>query len=709
MNALTSPAIAPPVDAALIDLDGTLLHTAPDLGRAANRMLAAMGMAERDLDTLTRYIGKGIRAMVHRALTGDMDGQADAAEFDRAHGFMEQFYAEESGRQAVAYAGVFEGLEAMRTAGVRLACVTNKTTRFTTALLDQTGLASYFDLVVCGDTLARRKPDPLPFTHACEVLGVDPARAVVIGDSYNDIVAGRDAGCSVVAVRYGYNEGRPLEESSPHVIVDTFDQATAAVLAARMPSVDPAAAELIEQLAAVVGREHVLLGEHDQEPYAVDWRRKYFGRPLAVVRPKSTEEVAKVVRLCAARLVGIVPQGGNTGLCGGGTPDTSGGQVIVSLTRMNRVRSIDTANNTMVVEAGVPLARVQEAAREAGRLFPLSLASEGTCAIGGNLSTNAGGTAVLRYGNARELALGLEVVLPDGEVWDGLRGLRKDNTGYDLKQLFIGAEGTLGVITAAVVKLFPLPVGSAVFMAALDTPVRAVELLGHMQTRCGERLTGFELLSDACIALVCKHFPDAQRPFAEAHPQYVVAELSDTQAGDTVRALAESVLEGALEAGIIRDAVVATSEAQAKSLWALRENVSEAQQREGPNIKHDVTIPASSIADFIATTDVLLKEAIPGVQLVTFGHLGDGNLHYNVAAPLDVDARAFMGEEQVRVNRIVHDSVARYRGSMSAEHGIGQLKREEMERYKSPVEMAVMRRIKAALDPLGIMNPGKVV
>ncbi len=691
----------PSLEAALIDLDGTLLDTAADLAAAINRMLAELGRAPQDDALITQYIGKGIPVLVHRALTATMDAEAEPGLFARAMPLMERFYTEESGRRAIAYPGVIDGLEAMRAAGVRLACVTNKAGRFTDELLLQTGLAEYFDVVVSGDSLARKKPDPLPFTHACEQLGIAPERAVVIGDSANDFVAGFGAGCKVFAVRYGYNEGRAVEDSSPDAIVDSLADAATLILSTRKSKEDPKMHAVIERLITIVGAEHVLTDERDQEAYATDWRRKFFGKPLAVVRPKSVEEVSGVVRLCNEHLIAIVPQGGNTGLCGGATPDQSRSQVIISLTRMNHVRSIDTANNTMVVEAGCVLAKVQEAAREAGRLFPLSLASEGTCAIGGNLSTNAGGVAVLRYGNTRELVLGLEVVLPDGEIWDGLRGLRKDNTGYDLKHLFIGAEGTLGVVTAIVLKLFPLPVGNATMMVAVDSPARAVEFLGFMQSRCGERLTGVELLSHLCIDLVAKHYPQTQRPFAQAHPQYVLVELSDTQSIDAVRSLAEAALEAALEAGLIRDAVVAASDAQSKALWALRENVSEAQQKEGPNIKHDVSIPASAIADFIATTNDALRSAIPGVQLVTFGHIGDGNLHYNVAAPHGVDAPAFMKSEQDRVNLIVHDGAARYRGSISAEHGLGQLKRDEILRYKSPVEMAMMRRIKAALDPLG--------
>ena len=466
---------------------------------------------------------------------------------------------------------------------------------------------------------------------------------------------------------------------------------------------------VLERFAGIVGADQVLTESHDTAAFAIDWRKRYFGVPLAVLRPKTTPEVAAIVQACAASRIAIVPQGGNTGLCGGATPDESGQQVIVSLARMNKIRAVDTANNTMTVEAGCVLAELQRIAHEAGRLFPLSLAAEGSCRIGGNLSTNAGGTAVLRYGNTRELTLGLEVVLPSGEIWDGLRGLRKDNTGYDLKHLFIGAEGTLGIITAAVLKLFPLPRGRSVAVVALDSPQQAIDLLGRMQAQCGERLTGFELFSTICLELVLKHYPGTVDPLAQRYPQYVLVELADTLGADSVREIMERALGEALESELIRDAVIATSESQASALWALRENVSEAQAHEGQNIKHDVSLPASRIAEYITTTDADLMRAFPGARLVTFGHLGDGNLHYNVAAPLGVDSSAWMPQHMDAINLVVHDNVARVNGSISAEHGLGQLKREEILRYKSPVEMAMMRAVKAALDPLGTMNPGKVL
>ena len=468
---------------------------------------------------------------------------------------------------------------------------------------------------------------------------------------------------------------------------------------------DPA--PLLARLSAIVGPAHVLTAPDETQPYATDWRKRYVGKPLAVVRPATTAEVAAVVQLCGETRTAVVPQGGNTGLCGGATPDASGKQVIVSLSRMHRVRALDPINNTLTVEAGCVLANLQRAADEADRLFPLSLAAEGSCEIGGNLSTNAGGVQVLRYGNTRDLVLGLEVVLPSGEVWEGLRGLRKDNTGYDLKQLFIGAEGTLGIITAAVLKLFPKPRAQATAVAALRTPRDALRLLEHVQAHCGDRLTAFELFSAICVALVRKQF-NVPAPFEAAHPQYVLLELSDTHAGDGLAALMESTLGEAIEAGIALDAVISTSGARAKQLWALRENISEAQAAEGPNIKHDISIPISRIGEFIEATDGRLAAAFPGVRMVTFGHVGDGNLHYNVAHPEGRDEAAFLAR-MAEVNRVVHDSVAAFGGSISAEHGLGQYKRDEILRYKSPVEMELMRKIKHTLDPLGIMNPGKVL
>ena len=465
---------------------------------------------------------------------------------------------------------------------------------------------------------------------------------------------------------------------------------------------------LIEQLNAIVGKAAVITDPQEVTPYVTDWRKRYLGRTLAVVKPASTAEVAAVMKLCAQTRTAVVPQGGNTGLCGGATPDVSGGQIVLKLARLNRVRDVDAANNTMTVEAGCVLANLQQAAKDAGRLFPLSLAAEGSCEIGGNLSTNAGGTAVLRYGNARDLVLGLEVVLPDGQLWDGLRGLRKDNTGYDLKQLFVGAEGTLGIITAAVLKLFPRPRARATALVGLESPRKALQLLSLVQGACGDRVTGFELMSGYCLSLVAKHFASTRLPFAETYAQYLLLELTDTGSAQNLDAALQEALREASERALILDAAVAASEAQAEALWSLRENIPLAEVHEGRQVKHDISVPVSRIADFIAVTDAELQRAFSGVRMLTFGHLGDGNLHYNVAPALGDDEEAFMGRAG-EVRRVVHDSVARFGGSISAEHGLGQYKRDEILRYKSPLEMDLMRRIKAALDPQGIMNPGKVL
>lgn len=468
------------------------------------------------------------------------------------------------------------------------------------------------------------------------------------------------------------------------------------------------AEDLLARCRAIVGAAHVITDEAAMAPFMADWRGRYSGHGLAVVQPFDTAQVAAIVAACAAARVPIVPQGGRTGLVMGSVPDTSGQAIVLSLRRLNRIRAIDPANRTMTVEAGCILADIQAAALDAGMLYPLSLAAEGSCTIGGNLSTNAGGTAVLRYGNTRELCLGLEVVNAQGELWDGLRGLRKDNTGYALRELFIGAEGTLGVITAAVLKLYPAPRAALTALVALDSPRQAVELLGLLQARCGAALTGFELMSAFCLDLVASQFPDLPRPFADRHRQYALVELSSNESDEHAYGLLESSLGAALEAGVARDAVVATSNKQALDLWRLREHIPLAQAASGKNIKHDISLPVSRIPDFVARADAALQAAFPGCQPVTFGHLGDGNLHYNVAPPAGTAHDAFLAH-QADVNRIVHDLVANFGGSISAEHGIGMLKREELARYKSPVELGMMRAIKAALDPLGIMNPGKIL
>ncbi|HXN16616.1 MAG TPA: FAD-binding oxidoreductase, partial [Usitatibacter sp.] len=443
-------------------------------------------------------------------------------------------------------------------------------------------------------------------------------------------------------------------------------------------------------------------------PHEVDWREQYHGKAAAVVKPATTGEVSRVVALLSQARIPMVPQGGNTSLCGASVPDESGIEVVVNLSRMNRVRSVDSANNTMTAEAGCVLAALQAVAEQHDRLFPLSLGAEGSCEIGGNLSTNAGGTAVLRYGNTRDLVLGLEVVLPDGQIWDGLRALRKDNTGYDLKQLFVGAEGTLGIITAAVLKLFPKPRSRATALIGLESPAASVELLSRLRDSCGERLSGYELIGRVCLELVFRHIPDSRDPLRITYPWYVLAELTDSTEGAALEALLEEALAQAAESQTIRDAVIASSETQRRSLWQLRENISEAQKLDGASIKHDVSVPVSRVPELIARAGDALLRRFPGIRIVAFGHVGDGNIHYNCSKAERQEAQDFFAEAPT-VNRIVYDVVHALGGSISAEHGLGRLKREEIKRYKSSLELELMRRIKRTLDPYGLMNPGKVL
>jgi len=464
---------------------------------------------------------------------------------------------------------------------------------------------------------------------------------------------------------------------------------------------------LLDALRAAVGVPNVI-AEGDLTAWEQDWRKRSRGRALAVVRPGTTAEVAAVVRQCASAGVSLVPQGGNTGLVGGSVPDATGAQIVLSLTRLNRVRRVDAANLTLTVEAGCVLQAVQELAASHGLLFALSLAAEGSCTLGGNLATNAGGTQVLRYGNARELCLGLEVVTAQGAIWDGLTGLRKDNTGYDLRNLFIGSEGTLGVITAATMKLHPQPAAVMTALATVPSMASAVALLQRAQSRLGPGLTGFEVMNEFSLALVRKHFPQLRQPLAAA-PWTVLLEQSDTESETHARALFEGLLTDAMGSQLISDAAVADSLAQSKALWHLRESIPLAQSLEGLNIKHDISLPVSRIADFVATTDAALQAAHPGVRLVDFGHLGDGNLHYNVQMPEGRDAAEFLHQHEPVVNTLVFDAVSAHGGSISAEHGIGALKRDELARRKSPVAMQMMHGIKRALDPAGVMNPGRVL
>jgi FAD/FMN-containing dehydrogenase len=472
---------------------------------------------------------------------------------------------------------------------------------------------------------------------------------------------------------------------------------------------------LLDALRHNVGNAHVYT-DGDLGAWQQDWRQRVIGKALAVVRPASAEEVASVVKTCAAFCarypdsgVSLVPQGGNTGLVVGGTPDGSGRQIVLSLQRLNSVRSLDQDNQTMTMEAGCILQNLQQRAEEAKLLFPLSMASEGSCTIGGNLACNAGGTQVLRYGNTRDLCLGLEVVNAQGDIWHGLTGLRKDNTGYDLRDLFIGSEGTLGIITAATLKLYPLPTARLTAWAAVPSLEQAVSLLTLAQRQLGAGLTGFEMMGQFALSLVARHFPQLRVPLYLNAPFCVLLENSDHESEGHARVQFERLLETAMEQGCVSDAVVAENLSQANQLWQIRESIPLAQPLEGLNIKHDISVPISGIAAFVRCTDALLQQAIPGVRLVNFGHLGDGNLHYNVQAPEGMDAALFLREYEEQVNTLVFDSVTEFKGSISAEHGVGSLKVEHLEKYKSPVALHMMRAIKRALDPQNLLNPGRVV
>ncbi len=471
---------------------------------------------------------------------------------------------------------------------------------------------------------------------------------------------------------------------------------------------NPAANDFTARLAAIVGDRGMVTDAAEMAPYLADWRELYKGSAIAVVRPANTAEVAAIVKLCAQTRTPIVPQGGNTGMCGAATPDASGNAVIIALGRMNRIVDVNPLNNTMTVEAGVILANVQQAAAEVDRLFPLSLGGEGSALIGGNISTNAGGINVLRYGNTRDLVLGLEAVLPDGRVWNGLRGLRKDNTGYDLKHLFIGSEGTLGIITQAVVKLFPRPHGNVTAFAGLSDPAQAVELLALLRAEVGDNISAFELISRNCLELVLKHIPGTRDPLEAKHPWYVLTELTDARDDTPLRANVEQALGAAIERELIADVAIAENAAQGKALWRMRESIPDAAKNEGLVYRHDIAVAVNDIPKFIATASAALEAGYPGVRIICFGHLGDGNLHFNAFVPgrerSDEAAR-----KMTDVNRLVHDIVQKFGGSISAEHGIGQSKRGELAHYKSATELDLMRIVKKALDPDNLMNPGKVL
>ena len=462
---------------------------------------------------------------------------------------------------------------------------------------------------------------------------------------------------------------------------------------------------LLAGLRARLGARHVLTDPDRVAPYLTEQRKRYAGTALAVARPADTAEVAFVVRACAEAGIPMVAQGGNTGLTGGGVPQ---GGVVISLARLDRVRGLDPVNASLTVEAGVILSAVQAEAEAAGLLFPLSYASRDSAVIGGALATNAGGVAVLSYGNARDLVLGLEVVLADGRIWNGLTGLRKNNAGYDLKHLFVGSEGTLGIITAAVLKLYPKPLARSVGFVGLDSPQAALALFTRLRAQADRDLTAFEYLPAFALDLVLRHAPGAVRPLAGAHRAYALIEIASARPGADPRAELEAVLAEAMEGGLVADATIAASEGQSAALWALREGVPEAQSREGASIKQDVSVPLSRIAEFLDTAGTACESAMPGLRVCGFGHLGDGNIHFNLSQPIGMEPGAFL-EEWARFNRIVHDIVDGLGGSIAAEHGIGLIKRDELQRYGDPVGLDLMRTLKAALDPRDLLNPGKVL
>ena len=465
---------------------------------------------------------------------------------------------------------------------------------------------------------------------------------------------------------------------------------------------------ILGRFCEIVGPEHAITDPDLQLPYLREWRDLYAGRAALVLRPASTDEVAQILGTANEAGVGVVPQGGNTGLVGGQIPSTSGAEVVLSLSRLTKVRSVDAAGNAMIVEAGLTRAEAHAVAERAGRLFPLSLASEGSCQLGGVLATNAGGVGVLAYGTARALVLGLEVVLADGQVWDGLRTLKKDNTGYDLRDLFVGSEGTLGVITAAALKLFPQPAEKATAFVALPDVASVAALFQLANARAHSSLTAFEFMSRLAINLVLRHVPGTHLPLKQQAPWYVLIEISSAEADGTAERLLEAVLAAATEQRIVGDGVFAASLAQARSLWRLREATSEAQKPEGGSIKHDVSVPIARIPEFLEKAAAVVEQVCPGARPVAFGHFGDGNVHYNVSQPPSMDKADYLALWGP-MSDAVHDLVAATGGSISAEHGIGQMKRAALARFKSPVEIALMRKLKTALDPNGILNPGKVL
>lgn len=466
--------------------------------------------------------------------------------------------------------------------------------------------------------------------------------------------------------------------------------------------------DLVERFVAIVGSKHALTRPEDMRPHLVEWRDLYRGASPVVLKPGSTGEVAAILKLATETGTAIVPQGGNTGLVGAQVPDESGAEIVLSLQRLDRIRSVDPASDTMVVEAGVVLERIHRAADAVDRLFPLTLGSQGSCTIGGNLSSNAGGTAVLAYGNARDLVLGVEAVLPTGEIVEGLRALRKDNAGYDLKHLFLGTEGTLGVITAAVIKLFAKPKAQEVAMVGVASPADALALLALARSRAGSQLTAFEIMPRLLVDFAVAHLPGVRDPLGTRPPWYLLVEVSVGTSAAEARALMETILADGLQAGRVADATVAQSIAQAKAFWHMRHGMSEVQKHEGGSIKHDVSLPLSALPEFLDRACAAVEALVPGCRPVPFGHLGDGNIHFNVSQPIGMDKTAYLARWD-EMNRVVHGIVGDLGGSIAAEHGVGRLKRDLLPGVRSPVELDLMRRLKATLDPRGILNPGRVI
>ena len=466
--------------------------------------------------------------------------------------------------------------------------------------------------------------------------------------------------------------------------------------------------DLIQRFVTIVGDKNAVRDQADLAPHLVENRGLYKGASPLMLKPASTEEVAAIMKLASETGTAIVPQTGNTGLVGGQTPRSGASDIILSLERMSRVRDIDPVANIIVVDGGCILDTVHAEADKVERMFPLSLGSQGSCRIGGNLATNAGGTAVLAYGNMRQLCLGLEVVLPTGEIWNGLRRLKKDNTGYDLRDLFIGSEGTLGVITGEVLKLFPKPRGHQVAFAGLNSPENALKLFDRASTLCGAALTGFELMPRIGIDFTTKHIPGVRDPLDTVHPWYALIDISTSDTAETAQTMIEDLLEKGFKAGVVQNAVIASSDAQLTALWHMRESMSDAQKPEGGSIKHDVSVPVSKIPVFMAEAEAAVMQALPGARICAFGHLGDGNIHYNISQPVGADKAEFIARWR-EINHIVHGIVLTHGGSISAEHGIGQLKRDELADIRPGIELELMRRIKTAFDPAGVMNPGKVV